>query len=117
MITRREAGIVALQFVRELAVESGLDLVLLDEYTIERSFGWMFFYTTRQAYETGDPRYGLGGNAPVIVDRTDGSLHATGTAYDAEPYLDAYEALGPERFHSDELGEFLNNLKLPAFGS
>ena len=44
-------------------------LVILEEKTIERSWGWVFFYTSRLWQQTGELRYALAGNAPVFVER------------------------------------------------
>ena len=66
------------------------ELVIVDDHTIERSWGWVFFYTSR-GWLDGNERYALGGNAPLIVDRTDGSLHVTGTAEPIEHYIRNYE--------------------------
>lgn len=35
-------------------------------------------------------KIGLGGNAPLIVDRRDGSIYVTGTAYSYEKYVKEY---------------------------
>ena len=42
---------------------------LFSEQTIEREFGWVFFYGPR------DPLVQLAGKAPFIVDSRDGSVH------------------------------------------
>jgi hypothetical protein len=70
----------------------GDSLVLLLEHTIERPFGWVFFYTSRLYRETGELKYALAGNAPVIVDRSSGAVVATGTALPVEHYIAEYEA-------------------------
>ncbi|AEG00867.1 YrhB domain-containing protein [Methylomonas methanica] len=67
------------------------EIVLVDSATIERSWGWVFFYTSRKWSETGDIQYALAGNAPVIVERDTAKLIETGTAYSAEHYIDRYE--------------------------
>jgi hypothetical protein len=36
----------------------------------------------------------MAGNAPFIVDRNDGSIHVTGTAYPTEQYLESYACVG-----------------------
>ena len=66
-------------------------LVILDELTLERAFGWVFFWDSRKHRETGDFIDSLAGNAPFIVDRRDGSLHETGTACPIEDYLEEYQ--------------------------
>jgi hypothetical protein len=69
----------------------GLDLIVVDEQTIEDDFGWVFFYSSKQYIETGDFRFAIAGNAPFIVDRRDGSLHPTGTAEPIETFIDCYK--------------------------
>jgi len=57
---------------------------------IEYDFGWVFCYNAKEYLETNDMELGLTGNAPLIVDRNDGQLYITGTAYPIEHYLDQY---------------------------
>ncbi|WP_343639681.1 YrhB domain-containing protein [Roseateles sp.] len=70
----------------------GDSLVLLLQHTIERPFGWVFFYTSRLYRETGEARYALAGNAPFIVNRRSGEVVITGTARPVEQYIAEYEA-------------------------
>lgn len=64
--------------------------VIVDSATLEREFGWVFFYDSEEHQTTGDFRSALLGNAPIIVDREDGSIHATGTAKPVEFYIEEY---------------------------
>ena len=86
MLTREE--------VRELAwneIENDSnDCVILDEHTIEAEFGWMFFYTSKEFFETGDIRHSLYGNAPIIVNKFDRTVHETGTGNRPEYYVQKY---------------------------
>ncbi len=66
--------------------------VIVDEHTIERPWGWVFFYNDRRYLETGSSKYVLFGNAPYIVNRFTGEVKVTGTAYPIEDYLAEYEA-------------------------
>jgi hypothetical protein len=68
--------------------------VVLDKETIERPWGWIFFYQSRHFVETGDFSSFLVGNAPLIVERSSGRLIPTGTAHPVEFYLRNYEATG-----------------------
>ena len=68
-----------------------IDCVVLVSETIEKEWGWVFFYQSRKYIETGDFQYMLGGNAPYIVDRNTGELVVTGTAYPIEHYIKEYE--------------------------
>ena len=66
--------------------------VIVDDYTIEKPWGWVFFYNSREFVSTGDPQYQLIGNAPYIVNKATGELADTGTAEDIEVYISRYEA-------------------------
>jgi hypothetical protein len=56
--------------------------------TIERDFGWVFFYGP------ADWSIIVAGNAPLIVDRREGTIHVTGTAFPIEQYLESYGRVG-----------------------
>lgn len=90
-ITRDDARRIALDFVKASERESGYELVLLDRCTIEREFGWVFFYDSKRHVETGSFRDALAGNAPIVVTRADGQVHETGTALPLEQYLRKFE--------------------------
>jgi hypothetical protein len=79
---------IAEDYVDQLSTDSGVYVTLFKEQTIEREFGWAFFYGP------GDPSIMVAGNAPFIVDRRDGSIHMTGTAYPIEQYLESYARVG-----------------------
>jgi len=66
--------------------------VIVDDYTIEKPWGWVFFYNSREFVSTGDPQYQLIGNAPYIVNKATGELADTGTAEEIEVYISRYEA-------------------------
>jgi hypothetical protein len=56
----------------------------------EHDFGWLYFYDGSAHVQSGNPRDALVGNAPLIVDRTDGKLYVTGTAHPIDHYLQEY---------------------------
>jgi hypothetical protein len=64
-----------------LTGQSTPGLYVLDDATIEMEFEWVFFYTSGHS---------VAGNAPVIVDRRDGVMHATGRVPPVEYYIDQY---------------------------
>jgi hypothetical protein len=68
-----------------------VELAIMDDATLERDFGWVFFWSSREFVETGDIQYGLLGNAPLIVDKEDGTLHVTGTGRPTEEYIREFE--------------------------
>ena len=57
------------------------------EHTMKRPYGWVFFYQGKEGR--------LLGNAPIIIDRVNGELRATGTAEPIGYYLKEYEATIP----------------------
>lgn len=69
-------------------------MIIVDEETIERSWGWVFFYTSRKWKETGDIRYAVAGNSPVIVEKATGRLILAGTAHRIEYYIENIERTG-----------------------
>lgn len=72
--------------------DSEASVVVMDELTIQKPYGWVFFYQSQRFLETGDPRDGLAGNSPLIVNRHTGEVVETGTARDVAYYLAQYEA-------------------------
>lgn len=65
--------------------------VVLEEETIVKEWGWVFFYQSKKYIETGDIGEMLAGNAPYIVNKKNGQLHVTGTAEDIEYYISEFE--------------------------
>jgi hypothetical protein len=67
------------------------EMIVLDDCTIEKEFGWVFFWDSKLHQQTGDFKHTLAGNAPIIVNKNDDSLHITGTAYPIDHYIREYE--------------------------
>jgi hypothetical protein len=89
-VTKAEAQRIALEYVKSQEAEAGCELELLEGSTWERDFGWVFFYDSKDHIRTGEFRYTILGNAPIVVTRADGLLHETGTAYPVERYLERF---------------------------
>ena len=49
-------------------------VVLLEQSTIERPYGWIFFYESKTYLETGDWRDALFGKTPLVVLNHDGTI-------------------------------------------
>ena len=69
-------------------------MVIVEEATVQRDYGWVFYYTTRRHRETGSLEDYVPGNSPILVTRHDGALHPMGTSRTVEQYLAQYEAMG-----------------------
>ena len=88
MITYEEARTLALA---RLAKDSPtLDLVIQDEQTLVKPYGWIRFYCTRQYAETGDFLHMPGGGGPLVV-RHNGRTDQLEGRIAAEPTIAEYE--------------------------
>jgi Immunity protein 35 len=74
----------------ELQTLSKLELLLIDEATIGFDYGWVLFYQSKIFLETKNPDFMLGGNAPILVDKFDGTILITGTRKDIGEYIKIY---------------------------
>jgi len=93
VLTHREARERALAHMRSRPVDlpPGDELVLVDDDTLEREWGWVFFFASRRWCETGDSAYRSEGEGPLIVNRFDGSVSRTGTGRPSEYYVTRYD--------------------------
>jgi len=93
MLTRDQARelVVGMACVRPQWLHPEDDLVVLDEVTIEKPWGWVFFYGSRKWRETKDAKYAIAGNAPLLVEKHSGRVIPLGTARRAEYYIERYE--------------------------
>jgi hypothetical protein len=67
------------------------EMVIVEQATIERPWGWVFFFDSAAHLESGDIRDALGGNGPCFVTRDDGAITQVGTAHPVEHYLQDFE--------------------------
>lgn len=67
--------------------EEPVECAILDSATIEKTWGFVFFYQSKKYVETGDFVHMLCGNAPLVVLKTSGDIYETGTAEPIEHYL------------------------------
>ena len=70
---------------------SGDQFVVVDDKTIEKSFGWIFFYNSMKFLETGSTMYRLAGNGPVFVNKSTGSIDFFGAIPPLPVILANYE--------------------------
>jgi hypothetical protein len=65
--------------------------VVLDEKTIEKSFGWIFFYNSEGFLTTGNAIHRLAGNGPVFVNKITGSIDFFGSTPSLDVILETYQ--------------------------
>ena len=71
----------------------GTEFVVIDESTLEKPWGWVFFYQNKQFVGKDNIAQQIAGNAPFIINKYTGKLTKTGTAYELTQYLQVYEAM------------------------
>lgn len=90
MLTKTEALEIVSKKLKEMS-PSDDTFVCDDTGTIEKQFGWVFFYNSKTYLETGEIRYALAGNGPVMVNKHDGTIEFYGTAKSIEASIEEYE--------------------------
>ena len=90
MLTKNEALELVSKKLREMD-PTGEPCVIVDSHTIEKSFGWVFFYNSKKFVETGISRYRLAGNGPVIVNKHNGSVEFFGSSKPPLEIVEEYE--------------------------
>ena|ERR1700719_3367023 len=91
MINLEMAKQIAIKEIERTCASQFGPFSIRDEHTIEKEYGWVFFYSTQKYVETRDVRYALAGNGPVIVERADGAVHMFGSAKPPEEIIREYE--------------------------
>ena len=76
---------------KKVANKLSESLVILDELTIEKPYAWAFQYTSKLWLETGDIKYTIAGNSPIIVNKKTGLLTSYSSAYNTESAIEKYE--------------------------
>ena len=96
IITKEKARVLVEKKIDDLRIEllDDDEIIILDQETIEKPWGWVFFYTSRKWFETNDVIYAIAGNAPILVEKATGTLFETGTAYPIEHYIAQFERYG-----------------------
>lgn len=90
MIDEKQARQAVVKYLNHSRAAGVPELLVVDQQTIETDFGWVFFYETETYLKSGAFEDMLLGNAPLIVDQVDGSIHETGTARDIAWYIENY---------------------------
>ena len=74
----------------ELTTEGACEISQVED----KPYGWIFYFISKD-YDPNDVSIPMAGNTPIIIDRVDGEIRVTGTAYPAEHYIKEYEATLP----------------------
>jgi hypothetical protein len=89
-LTKVEAREIAANELKQKSPPDDL-FVICDEETIERLFGWVFFFQSERFLRTGEFRDRLAGNGPIMVNKYDATIEFGGTAMPPEYWIKEYE--------------------------
>ncbi|WP_051891001.1 YrhB domain-containing protein [Chryseobacterium sp. JM1] len=92
MLTENEILEIAKKYIALIEKESKIEIVLIDKKIAKKSYGTIFFYTSKKWLETGDDRYAIAGNAPFLIESETGNIIEFGTAHMPNYYIEEYEA-------------------------
>lgn len=90
MLTKPQALELVSNKLRQLSTPDE-PFVIVDEHTIEKPFGWVFFYNSKKFLETGESRHRLAGNGPVIVNKLTGTADLFGSSKPPLEIIENYE--------------------------
>ena len=111
MINIEMATKIVLDHLKERSKGASYELVPFLDETIEKDYGWVFFYNTKECAETDDPLQSLLGCGPLVITKVDGKVHELGSAFSLEYYLSFFENYNIHRKGYDdqakERGEML----------
>jgi hypothetical protein len=88
-LTKKEALEIAKKSVAQL--REGTDFAIQESDTVEKPFGWVFFYNTKKFIETGDPKYIRPGNGPLVVERLGGNTTFLSTSLPPAKAIEEFE--------------------------
>lgn len=68
-MTKDEAKQRVLEFLNSNDPLMDMSYAIRDERTLEKEYGWIFFYDSKEFLETQNDLYTLVGNAPVVFEK------------------------------------------------
>jgi Immunity protein 35 len=89
-INIKKAKEIALEFLNKNYHSSDDELIILDEETIEKEYGWYLFSSSKRFQETLDICDMVVGNGVTLVKKN-GEVLQFGTAFHPEYYIQEYE--------------------------
>lgn len=83
-MNRDEARAVVAGQLHRRGVGGADGIAIIDSQTIEKPYGWIFFYNSRRYVESGELAYALVGHGPVVVVAHSGEIVELGSALPSE---------------------------------
>lgn len=83
-MNRDEARAAVNEQLRRRGVGGAEGVSIIESWTIEKPYGWIFFYNSRRYVETGELLYSLVGQGPVVVVFDRREIFELGSAYPSD---------------------------------
>lgn len=90
-MTYSEAKTKLLDILRSRFVGGDGGVVILDEWTVVKPYGWILYYNSRKFVESGDMLESLVGHGPVIVASATGEVVETGSRLPGGVQIKSFE--------------------------
>jgi Immunity protein 35 len=91
MVDEEKAKKIAMEHISTHIHIAGDEIVIMDDKTIEKKWGWIFFYQGKRWIDTNDRRYKILGLYPLVIEKNDGSLHYLNVGTSIEECIREYE--------------------------
>ncbi|WP_312392087.1 hypothetical protein [Chryseobacterium sp.] len=92
MLSENEILEIALKYIEQIEQISQIETVLLKDFTIKKTYGNIFFYTSKKYYETQDEKYNtLAGGGPFLIENKSGKIIQFGSRETEDYYIKEYE--------------------------
>ena len=88
-ITKQKALEIAKKAVAKF--KPGTEFVIHEDRTLEREFGWVFFYSPKAYLQTRNPRNLVPGAGPLVVERLGGGTQYLSTSVPPEQAVTEFE--------------------------
>lgn len=88
-ITRERAALIAREAISGL--KEGTEFVLVDDGTVEKDWGWVFQFGTKEYLQSRSPMDLVPGTGPLVVEKADGSFSFLSTSVPPQVAITEYE--------------------------
>ncbi|MFP3595859.1 hypothetical protein [Chryseobacterium sp. SIMBA_029] len=92
MLTEQEILKIAKKYVLDSEKVFKMPMILLEAYTIKKSYGYIFFYNSKKKFDNPESDTEILGNGPFIVEIKSGRIIELGTARSSVYYIEEYES-------------------------
>lgn len=91
-MNKSDAVLLINNFLKNLEVGISDDsYVIVDEMTLEKCYGWVFWFNSKKYIETGNFIYSLGGNGPLVVLKDAGRIYQLSSAISSDLAIMEFE--------------------------